>query len=142
MNYLVDTNVLSEATKARPDPRVAAWLAARPAHALFVSVVSIAEIRKGVLLLPAGKRRRNLERWLDSDLLPAFAGRVIPLGEREMNVWAELQARAETAGRKIPAIDSLLAAAAKCHGLAIATRNVDDFRHCEVRVINPWTESA
>lgn len=140
MNYLVDTNVLCEATKARPDPRVAAWLEARPAHEFFVSVVSVAEIRKGVLLLPAGTRRRKLERWLDSDLLPAFAGRLISLGEQEMNAWAELQASAEKAGRKIPVIDGFLAATAKCHGLKIATRNVNDFRHCGVPVMNPWTE--
>lgn len=142
MNYLVDTNVLSEATKARPDARVAQWLATRPAHELFVSVVSIAEIKKGVLMLPAGKRRRNLQRWLVSNLLPAFAGRLLPLGEEEMNVWAELQASAEKAGRKIPVVDGLLAATASCHNLTIATRNVDDFRHCEVPVINPWTQSA
>ena len=142
MNYIVDTNVLSEATNARPDTRVAGWLAARSAHALFVSVVSIAEIRRGILLLPSGKRKGRLERWLDSDLLPAFAGRLLPLGEHEMNTWAELQASAEKAGRKIPVIDSLLAATAKCHGLTIATRNVDDFRHCEVPVINPWAENA
>ena len=142
MNYLVDTNVLSEATKARPDTRVASWLAACPAHVLFVSVVSIAEIRKGILLLPSAKRKGRLEHWLDSELLPAFAGRLVLLGEQEMNAWAELQASAEKAGRKLPVIDSLLAATAKCHGLTIATRNVDDFLHCEVSVLNPWAETA
>jgi len=142
LNFLVDTNVLSEATKARPDVRVARWLEVSPAHALFVSVISIAEIRKGVLLLPSGKRRGKLERWLDSDLRPAFAGRLLTLGEQEMNAWAELQASAEKAGRRIPVIDSLLAATARCHGLTIATRNVDDFRHCGVPVINPWAANA
>ena len=142
MNCLVDTNVLSEATKARPDARVASWLSSRPARTLFVSIVSIAEIRKGVLLLPAGKRRRKLETWLDGDLLPAFVGRVLILGEREMNVWAEMQARAERDGQRLPVIDSLLAATARCHGLAIATRNIDDFHHCGVPLINPWTEGT
>jgi predicted nucleic acid-binding protein len=142
LNFLVDTNVLSEATKARPDARAARWLEASPAHALFVSVISIAEIRRGVLLLPSGKRREKLERWLDSALRPAFAGRLLTLGEQEMNAWAELQASAEKTGRRIPVIDSLLAATARCHGLTIATRNVDDFRHCGVPVINPWAANA
>lgn len=93
-------------------------------------------------MLPTGKRRRNLERWLDSCLMAAFAGRLLLLGEQEMNVWAQLQASTEKAGRKIPVVDCLLAATAKCHNLTIATRNVDDFRYCEVPVINPWDESA
>lgn len=71
--------------------------------------------------------------------LPAFAGRVLPLGDQETKAWAELLARAEKAARKIPVINNLLAATARCHGLTMATWNVDDFRHCEVRVTNPWT---
>ena len=140
MNYLLDTNVLSEATRAQPDARVAGWLSARPSRALFISVVSVAEILKGILLLPEGKKKRKLEGWLESDLLPAFAGRVLPLGEEEMREWAAVQADAEKSGRRLPVVDSLIAATARCHGLTIATRNIDDFRHCKIPVLNPWAE--
>lgn len=140
MNYLLDTNVLSEATKPQPDARAAAWLRARSALTLFVSIVSIAEIRKGILLLPEGKKRRNLEGWLGSKLLPAFSGRVIPLGEAEMNEWAAMQASAERSAHRLPVVDSLIAATARCHGLILATRNLHDFRHCGIPVLDPWAE--
>lgn len=142
MNYLIDTNVLSEATRPQPDARVAAWLRARPAVTLFISVISVAEIRKGILLLPEGKKRAKLEIWLESGLLPAFAGRVIPLGETEMNEWAALQAVAEKCGHRLPVVDSLIAATARCHGLTLATRNLHDFRHCGIPVLDPWTEAT
>lgn len=137
MNYLLDTNVLSEATRPQPDSRVAAWLNARPALTLFVSVVSIAEIRKGILLLPEGKKRAKLENWLKSELLPAFANRVIPLGEAEMTEWAAIQADAEKRGHRLPVVDSLIAATARCHGLTLATPNTFDFRHCGISAHNP-----
>jgi len=95
LNYLLDTNILCEATRPHPDANATAWLSARPALTLFVSLVSIAEIRKGILLLPEGKKRVKLGSWLESECLPAFASRVIPLGEAEMNQWAALQAGAE-----------------------------------------------
>ena len=140
MNFLLDTNVLSEATRPQPDVRVAEWLGARAALTLFVSIVSIAEIRKGILLLPVGRKRTKLGNWLESELLPAFANRVIALGEAEMNEWASLQADTEKKGRRLPVVDSLIAATARCHGLTIATRNIQDFRHCGVPVFNPWDE--
>jgi toxin FitB len=140
LNYLLDTNVLSEGTRPEPDARVAAWLNARPSLALFVSIVSIAEIRKGILLLPEGRKRTKLQSWLESELLPVFASRVIPLGEVEMNEWAALQADAEKNGHRLPVVDSLIAATARCHGLALATRNIHDFRNCGISVYNPWAE--
>lgn len=140
LNFLLDTNVLSEATRTRPDPNVAAWLSTQSSLRFYVSVVSIAEIRKGILLLPEGRKRRKLESWLVSELLPSFAGRVLPLGEEEMSEWSALQAEAERAGRKLPAIDSFIAATARCHGLTLATRNTNDFRHCHISLLNPWTE--
>ena len=140
LNYLLDTNVLCEATKPRPDASVAAWLSAQPALTLFVSIVSIAEIRKGILLLPEGKKREKLWSWLESDLCPAFANRVISLGEAEMNEWAALQAVTENKGHKVPMVDSLIAATARCHGFTLATRNIQDFRHCGASVLNPWEE--
>ncbi len=142
MNYLIDTNVLSEATRPQPDAQAAAWVQGRPAATLFISVVSVAEIRKGILLLPEGRKRAKLESWLKAGLLPAFTGRVIPLGEAEMNEWAALQAEAEKGGRRVPVVDSLIAATARCHGLTLATRNLRDFLHCGVPVIDPWAATA
>jgi predicted nucleic acid-binding protein len=140
LNYLLDTNVLCEATRPQPDDHAAAWLSAQSALTLFVSLISIAEIRKGILLLPEGKKRTKLAIWLESELLPAFANRVISLGEAEMNEWAALQAEAEKNGHRLPVVDSLIAATARCHGLTLATRNIQDFRHCGIPVHNPWAE--
>ncbi len=141
MNYLLDTNILCEATRPHPGAHAAAWLSARPALTLFVSLVSIAEIRKGILLLPEGKKRAKLGSWLESGLLPAFASRVIPLGKAEMNEWAALQADAEKKGHRLPVVDSLIAATARCHGLTLATRNIQDFCHCGISIHNPWEET-
>jgi predicted nucleic acid-binding protein len=138
LNYLLDTNVLSEATRPHPDARAAAWLGSRPSLTLFVSLVSIAEIRKGILLLPEGRKRTKLGSWLESELLPAFANRVIPLGDVEMKEWASLQAETEKKGHRLPVVDSLIAATARCHGLTLATRNIQDFRHCGIPVLSPW----
>jgi predicted nucleic acid-binding protein len=80
-----------------------------------------------------------LEAWLESELLPAFADRVIPLGEAEMNEWASLQADAEKKGHRLPVVDSLIAATARCHQLTLATRNIEDFCHGGISVLNPWT---
>lgn len=140
MNYLLDTNVLSESTRAEPDAHVAAWLSKKKTTECFISMVSVAEIRKGILMLPLGRKRKKLEIWLVEELLPAFEGRVLSLGEEEMNTWATLQAEAENEGYKLPVIDSLIAATARCHGLTLATRNIHDFRHCKIRMLNPWME--
>ena len=141
MNYLLDTNVLSEVTKPRPDAQVLTWLSSRISSSLFVSVVSIAEIRKGVLMLPAGRKRQSLEQWLENDLCSAFSGRILPLGEEEMMAWSFLQADGEKRGLRMPAMDSLIAATARCHALAIVTRNTGDFKNCQIHTVNPWQEN-
>jgi len=140
VNYLLDTNVLCEATKPKPDAKLTRWLAAQASPSLFTSVVPVAEVRKGVLLLPEGRKRRSLEHWLENDLLPAFSGRIFALEEEEMWHWEALQAKGERLGHRMSAMNSLIAATARCHGLAIATRNVGDFKHCHVRIFNPWEE--
>lgn len=139
MNYLLDTNVLCEATREMPDAHVAKWFSRRVERTCFISVVSVAEIQKGILMLPPGKKRQRLEAWLDEELLPAFAGRILPLGVEEMNSWANLQAETEKAGRRMPVVDSLIAATALCNGLTLATRNIEDFKNCKLAVVNPWS---
>jgi hypothetical protein len=139
VNYLLDTNVLCEGTRELPDAKVAKWFSRRVEGTCFISVVSMAEIRKGILMLPLGKKRQRLEAWLAEELLPAFVGRMLSLGEEEMNSWAALQAETEKAGRRMPVVDSLIAATALCHGLTLATRNIGDFKNCKLAVVNPWS---
>jgi predicted nucleic acid-binding protein len=133
--YLLDTNVLSEAVRSRPDPQVMAWLDSLDAEQLFVSVLTLAEIRKGALMADEA-RREKLMHWL-SDALPLwFEDRVLVVGTEVGAQWATMLAQA--AYQKLPAIDSLIAATAAYHGLTIATRNVKDFKRMNTAVFNPW----
>jgi toxin FitB len=132
--YLVDANVLCEPTKPEPDPKVVAWLRANERN-LAVDPVILGEIRFGILLLPRGKRRRQLEGWFDGGIariqcLPWDAS----LGLR----WAELLADLRTAGRAMPVKDSFIAATALAHGLTVATRNRRDFAAAKVPVVDPF----
>ncbi len=134
MIYLVDANVLCEPTKPEPDPKVVAWLRANERN-LAVDPVILGEIRFGILLLPRGKRRRQLEGWFDGGIariqcLPWDAS----LGLR----WAELLADLRTAGRAMPVKDSFIAATALAHGLTVATRNRRDFAAAKVPVVDPF----
>ena len=138
MSYLLDTNVLSESTRRRPHAGVRRWLAARRPEELHVSELSLAEILKGILLLPEGGRRTRLRTWLDDELRPSFGPRVLPLGAIELSEWARLQAAAQQAGRPLSTTDSLIAATALAHRLSVVTRNTDDFRGAGVRCVDPW----
>ena len=135
MSYLLDTNALSEATKPRPDETALAWLEAHEDLA-SVSAVSLGEIWKGIELLPQGRRRRGLEAWMIS-LEAEYADRILVADRRVMRKWGELCARHEKAGRKLPILDSLLAATALAHDLTLVTRNTADYPP-EVRTLNPW----
>lgn len=134
MKYLVDANVLSEATKPSPNPRVLEWLRAHEAD-LAVDPVIVGELRFGILILPRGKKRTALERWFD-----AGAGRLHCLAwDADTGLkWAELLARLRRAGKAMPIKDSLIAATAAVHGLAVVTRNHADFMNAGVRVVNPF----
>lgn len=135
MSYLIDTNVLSELKKRTPDARVVRWLSERPATTLYLSVLTLGELRKGIEALPEGDRKRNLLDWLETELPAFFAGRVLPVDARVSDRWGHLLARA---GRPLPAIDSLLAATALAHGLTLITRNLRDFEHPELSTLDPW----
>ena len=136
MSYLVDTNVLSELRRRDPDPNVVRWLDGRPATTLYLSVLTLGELRKGIEALPEGARKRRLLDWLEVELPGFFAGRVLPIDSRVADRWGHLLAQC---GRPLPAIDSLLAATALIHGLALVTRNVRDFQYQGLVVIDPWT---
>ena len=134
MNYLVDTNVLCEPTKPVPDAKLVRWLEANDAH-LFVSVLTLGKILKGIELMPAGKRRRQMQAWFDR-IEDWAADRLLAIDWEVMRNWGIYYARHLKRGRTLDVIDSLLGATALTHGLTVATRNGTDFP--EVPLVNPW----
>ncbi|MFM1891848.1 MAG: hypothetical protein RLZ44_925 [Pseudomonadota bacterium] len=135
MSYLVDTNVLSELRRREPHPNVFEWFSQRPSTTLFLSVLTLGEIRKGVELLPDGQRKLELLDWLEVELPKFFAGRILAIDAAVADRWGQLQAQARG---PVPAVDSLLAATALHHGLRVVTRNVRDFAFAGLDVIDPW----
>lgn len=135
MSYLLDTNVLSELRRKAPDRHVVEWVAARPPSTLYLSVLTLGEIRKGIGALSDRKHRATLADWLETDLPAFFSGRVLAIDERVADRWGRLLA---TARRPLPAVDSLLAATASSHDLVMVTRNARDFAGLGISVIDPW----
>lgn len=133
--WLVDTNVISELRRRDPDANVRAWFAQRPATELYLSVLTLGEIRKGVEALTDSGRRTVLSEWLERELPVFFAARLLPIDAGVAHQWGQLLAEA---GRSLPAIDSLLAATALHHNLVLVTRNLKDFAGLPVQVLNPW----
>jgi predicted nucleic acid-binding protein len=137
--FLLDTNVLSKFNRlGDPNPRVREWLEAADSGSLYASVLTLAEIRFGVELLPASKRRTQLEDWLDRDLPAWFGDRVLSVDKKIADRWGILRAQAQIKGRPLSVVDGLLAATAVEYGLTIVSRNVADFTAVELSVINPW----
>ncbi|MBS0656988.1 MAG: type II toxin-antitoxin system VapC family toxin [Verrucomicrobia bacterium] len=134
MKYLVDANVLSEATKPAPSAAVVQWLRTHEAE-LAIDAIVLAELRYGILILPASRRRRNLERWFDERVETLVC---LPWDSAVALRWAELLALLERRGEKLPRLDSMIAATALTHGLTVATRNTADFRRSGVPVVNPF----
>lgn len=135
MSYLLDTNVVSELVRAKPDAAVLKWFEAVPDQALHFSVLSLGEIRKGVELLKDGARKEKLRLWLEQELTSWLEGRLLPVSAPVADRWGRLLAEAN---RPVPAIDGLLAATALHHELRLVTRNEADFRFQGLEVVNPW----
>lgn len=135
MKYLIDTCVLSELRKKIPNQGVIDWFAARSVSTLYLSVLTLGELRKGITALEEVKRRETLLNWLESDLPLFFSGRILSIDIDVANRWGELLAVAK---RPMPAIDSLLASTASHHGMSVVTRNQRDFEDFGIEVINPW----
>ena len=136
--YLLDTNCISELVRVKPDVSVMAWMEAADETLLYLSVLTVGEIRKGLAGLPGGRRRTHLETWLDIELRARFSGRILPIDQAVADRWGNLAAMAKKEGRALATIDGLLAATALRHNLAIVSRNVSDFRHVHVPVVDPW----
>lgn len=136
--FLLDTNVLSEfARTGEPDQHVERWLKTAVEESVFASVLTLAEIRRGIELLPPGKRRTQLEQWQD-DLVASFETRLFPVTKAIADRWAVLAAQAQRKGVTLANIDGLIAATALEHDLTLVTRNVKDFAGVEVPLFNPW----
>jgi toxin FitB len=133
--FLLDTNVLSELIKPRSEPAVVQWIDRTDEELLYLSVLTIGEIRKRIISHADSIRRARLEAWLSSDLIVRFAGRILPVEIDVAQRWGRIRA---LAGRPLPVIDSLLAATAQQHNLTLVTRNVEDVRGTGVAVFNPW----
>ena len=137
--YLIDTNVLSEYNRpGGPDPGVKRWLETTDRQTQFVSVLTLAEIQKGIELLDAGRRRTQLEEWLTQTLEAWFTGRILAVDRQVSARWALLVAQGSRTGRTLPTVDSLIAATALAYDLTIVTRNTRDFESCGAAIFNPW----
>ena len=135
--FLLDTNVVSEALRPRPDARVTAWLRANEARA-WLSVVTIGEIEAGIRGASDPRRAESLRTWLDEVLIPQFAHRLLPIDLAVARHWGERTAAARASGMPVGAVDALIAATAAQHGLAVATRNGRDFAQLGVALVDPW----
>jgi hypothetical protein len=138
MNFLLDTNVVREATRPQASVALLEWIAGKDAESLFLSAITLGELQRGALLLPSGAKRKALLRWIETDIREAFAGRILPVDALVMDRWAQLEAATTKAGRRLAAMDGLIAATALAHGLTLATRNQSDFEGRGVPLVDPW----
>ena len=138
MRFILDTCVISELVAKRPDPKVVEFIDSLDSDDVYLSVITIGEITKGVEKLPDSKRKQELYSWLKEDLLARFYARVVPLDIDILMEWGLLIAHLESTGITLPAIDSLISATALTHKLTLVTRNVDDFKDTGVEIVNPW----
>ena len=136
--FLLDTNIPSELIRSRPEPRVSKWLYAQPESELFLSALSVGELRKGFVLLPVSKCRSLLEQWFENDLLPRFQARILAVTDRIADRWGIIDAQAQSRGTPLNTADGLIAATALEHNLTLVTRNVRDFEQLGVNLLNPW----
>ncbi len=138
--FLLDTNIPSEFCNPQPEPRVVQWVDSVEEDSVFISVVTLGEIRKGCELLDAGKRRKELEQWLEVEVKEWFAGRILPVTDAIAERWGRLEAHRQRLGLPLNTADGQIAATALEHGLTVVTRNVKDFTDLGVVVFNPWND--
>jgi toxin FitB len=134
MSYLLDTNIICELVKIHPSIQVKNWINSQNSYMLFISVITLGEIRKGVSGIRDIKKQEEILNWLEIELPNYFADRVLPIDAKVADIWGQMQSRAKD--KIIPAIDALIAATAKCHNLKLVTRNVKDFVNSNVELIN------
>jgi predicted nucleic acid-binding protein len=135
---VLDTNVISELWKAAPEPNVLAWIDAQMVETLYLSAITVAELRFGLAAMPAGRRRAIYQERLEGEVLPAFTSRVLPFDLDASLAYANLMAQAKAAGKAIGKADGYIAAIAAARGLMVATRDASPFEAAGLNIINPW----
>lgn len=138
MNFLLDTNAVSEWAKPRPNPGLIRWMESADEDRVFLSVISIAELRYGVDRMPLGARRNRLDQWLRDELPLRFEGRILSVDQNVAEAWGKIASRSEALGRPIGAMDAFLSAIAEVHRLTLVTRNISGFALLTA-VVNPWS---
>ena len=142
MNCLLDTCVISELAQARPHKRVLKWIRAQDEENLFLSVITIGEIQKGISKLPDGhKKKEQLHSWLNNELTERFKGRILEITIGTALAWGQMLGACEQQGVTLPAIDSLIASQGIFHGMTVVTRNISDMEPSGVQLLNPWVSS-
>jgi predicted nucleic acid-binding protein len=136
LKYLLDTHVLSELFKKHPEPKVSRWITEADPDSLFLSVLTLGEIRKGVEKMEPGARKTRLVQFLEKDLLGQFENRILAVDSEVAEAWGLLEAHS---GRPLPTVDALLAATALTHNLTLVTRNTRDFSFSKLKLLDPWT---
>jgi len=142
MNFLLDTNVVSESTKPRPNTGLMTWLDDVDENSVFLSVITLTELRYGVERLAPGRRRNQLDRWLEQELPKRFDGRILPVDASIADACGRLIARTESLGRPIEARDAFIAATAQFHRLTLVTRNASHFETTLKSILTPWTNTS
>ena len=138
MNYILDTCVISELVKPLPNENVLEWIEKQSEDNLYLSVITIGEIQKGISKLPESNKKTSLQTWLDNDLKIRFESRILPIDEKIAKEWGKIQGISEKAGNKLPVIDSMIAATGLFHKMTIVTRNIDDMQISGLEIFNPW----
>lgn len=139
MNFLLDTNVISEWVKPLPNPGVIAWMADADEDRVFLSAVTITELRYGIEKLPPGTRRKRLAEWLEEELPIRFEGRILEIDSHTADLCGKVIADSEAIGRRMEIMDAFIAATAQVHDCTVVTRNVSDFEPVTRHIVNPWS---
>jgi predicted nucleic acid-binding protein len=140
VKYLLDTCLISELIKKKPSLPVLRWLEKQDETALYLSVLTIGELQKGISKLPDNPKKLELQGWVNNELVGRFEGRILSIDVEVAAAWGKLLGSAEKQGRKLPVMDSLIAATANTHNLTVVTRNARDMERCQASVFNPWRE--
>lgn len=138
MNYLLDTCVISELIKKQPNSKVVQWISDIEEANLFISVLTIGELHKGIEKLPESRKKNKLHKWVTYDMKKRFQNKIIDFDLHTASIWGKIQAKSEMSGQKLPAIDSLIAATGVSHDLIVVTRNTKDMESSGVELLNPW----
>jgi tRNA(fMet)-specific endonuclease VapC len=140
MRYLLDTCAISELVSKQPNQRVVDWIDGIDPETVYLSVITVGEIRKGIEKLSDSKRKSVLNDWLVGELFIRFSDRILPIDLGAILAWGQMVGRLELTGKKMAAMDSLIAAIALSRDLRLVTRNVDDFKHAGINLVNPWKD--